>query len=190
MPFCSRCGRELLSVAIFCDACGVSVTAPEFDQMRFEYEALTTRVYTRETSTLTIATLTTAAALAFLAIIAQRQVSEMRVYLVLGLLFTLAGIFYREVTLFTIDRKQLLSLRQIERDSRIFPNGIPTYHGFWTYFRWFIFRCVMFSPVLGFLYLGLGGENVLAFALLGVLVALVPLLLAVAEYLSFFYFSV
>jgi len=174
-------------MAKFCDACGVSVTAPEFDQMRFEYEALTARVYTRETSTLTIATLTTAAALAFLAIIVERQVSEMRVYLVLGLLFTSAGIIYRELTLFTIDRKQLLRLRQIERDPRTFPNGIPTYHGFWTYFRWFVFRCVVFSPVLGFLiYLGLGGENALAFALLGVLVVLVvPFLLGVAEYLSF-----
>ena len=180
MPFCSRCGRELLSVAKFCDACGVSVTAPEFDQIRFEYEALIERVYTRETSTLTIATLTTAAALAFLAIIVERQISDMRVY-ILGLLFASAGILYRELTVFTIDRNQLLRIRQIEHDSRMFPTGIPTYHGFWTYFRWFVFRCVMFSPVLGFIYFGLGGEDVLAFALLGV-VLVVPLLLVVAEW--------
>ena len=156
--------------------------SPSEDQLRFEYEVLTARVYTRETSTLTIATLTTAAALAFLAIVVERQVSDTGVYL-LGLLFALVGILYRELTLFTIDRKQLARIRQIQDDRRIFPNGIPTSHRFWIYSRWFIFRCVIFSPVFGFLrYLGLVGESVFCVALLGILVILVvPLLLVVAE---------
>jgi len=154
---------------------GLLQITPE-DHLRFEYEALTTRLYTRETSTLTIATLTTAGALAFLAIVVERGVSDKGVYL-LGLFFASVGILYRELTLFTIDRKQLFRIRQIEGDHRIFPNGIPTYQGFWTYFRWFIFRCVILSPVVGFLrYLGLPAEIVIVFGLL------VPLFLTVTEY--------
>jgi hypothetical protein len=151
------------------------------EKLKFEYESLTERVYSREDSTLTITTLTTAGALAFLAIVFESQRPTRGIYLI-GLIFSLAGLAYRELTVFTIDRRQLVRIRQIENNPRIFPNGVPRADAFWTFLRWFVFRCIVFSPAVGFLrYWGFGGANPWFFAL--ALGLSVPLLLSTFEYL-------
>ena len=147
----------------------------------FEYEALTARVYSRESSTLTIATFTAAASLTFLAIAAQGEMAkDIRIWL-MGVAFSLLGIVYRELTVFTMDRKNLHRIRKIERN-RHFPQ--PTkWDKFFRGFRWFVFRCAMISPAVGLVRLWavldswLG--NPFAFLLVWLLY---PVIVGVAEY--------
>ena len=156
------------------------------ERLRSEYEALTQRVYTRESSTLTIATFTTSSALVFVAIVADAIVTGQRLgdmrLLGFGILFVAAGILYRELTLFSIDRQQLQRIRQIEQE--LFPEW-PRPNPYYRFFRWLVFRMFMWSPAVLLLRLTafldplLGHLLVFAFVI-GVLVY--PLPVALAEY--------
>jgi hypothetical protein len=123
----------------------------ELSDLRYRYDALTAEVQARESSTLAIATFTAAASLAFLAIVAQGDIRDARVYF-LGLLFVLCGLLYRELTVFTIDRKQLAWIREIEERLRnsgrgLFPES-TRWDNFYTNLRRFVFRCVVWLPVV------------------------------------------
>jgi hypothetical protein len=123
----------------------------EEERLKFEYGVLATRVYARETSTLTFAALTTAGALAFLAILLQGVKAPPRGLYVIGVGVSLVGFAYRELTVFTIDRKEVGRMTVIENDRRIFPNRLPRPHWLGTFLRRFAFRCVIFSPAVVFM---------------------------------------
>lgn len=123
------------------------------DLLRFEYEAVTARHYSRESSTLTICTLTTAAALALLAITAEaaQSVPDLRIY-AMGLLFAVGGIAFHEVTVFTIDRVTLdWILPKEDPVVGFFPEKAPEVGRLWRSGRWFVFRAMMWTPLAGFL---------------------------------------
>lgn len=108
----------------------------------FEYEALTARVCSRESSTLTIATFTAAASLTVLAI--GVKIADPRIW-VMGIAFSFAGMVYRELTVFTIDRRELGRIREIWHNSG-FP---PTKWDFFLALRSFMFRCAVITPLAG-----------------------------------------
>jgi hypothetical protein len=110
----------------------------------FEYEALTARFYSRESSTLTIATFMAAASLTVLAI--GVQIADPRIWL-MGLAFSFAGIVYRELTVFTMDRKDLRRIREIERNRGF--RQLTKWDKFFKALRWFMFRCAIITPFAG-----------------------------------------
>jgi len=153
-------------------------------QLRSEYDALTQRVYTRESSTLTIATFATGSALVFVAVVADAIVAKQGLgdprLFGFGLLFVAAGILYRELTVFSIDRQQLQRIREIERE--LFPEW-PKPNPYLRFLRWLVFRVFMWSPAV--LLLRLTGRfdclGILTFAfVMGVLIY--PFPAALAEY--------
>ena len=153
-------------------------------RLRSEFEALTQRVYTRESSTLTIATFTTGSALVFVAIVANAIVAKQGLgdprLLGFGVLFVIAGILYRELTVFSIDRQQLRMIRRIEH--KLFPQW-PKPNACLRFFRWLVFRMFMWSPAVLLLRLTALFDrlHILAFAfVMGVLIY--PLPAAFAEY--------
>jgi hypothetical protein len=115
------------------------------DDDEARYEALTARLYARDSATLTITTFASVAALTFLAVVA--QLKDVRLY-VLGILFVAFGVFYRELTVHTADRADLQVIRRIERSRGWFtkPTGREKLCRF---FRWFAFRCAMVTPAVG-----------------------------------------
>jgi hypothetical protein len=115
------------------------------DDDKARYEALTARLYTRESSTLTITTFTAVAALTFLAIVA--QLNDIRLY-VLGILFVGFGVLYRELTVHTVDRADLQVIRQIER-SHGYLKKLTRPEKLCRFVRWFIFRCAVVTPAVG-----------------------------------------
>lgn len=115
------------------------------------------------------------------AIVSGLKLGDMRL-LGFGILFVTAGILYRELTVFSIDRQQLQRIRQIEHE--LFP-GWPKPNPYHRFCRWLVFRMFMWSPAVLLLRLTafldplLG--NILVFAfVIGVLVY--PLPVALAEY--------
>jgi hypothetical protein len=109
-----------------------------------EYEALTARVNSRESSTLTVATFTAVASLTVFAIAV--QIRDPRVYL-MGLAFSFGGIVYLELTAFTMDPKDVRRIREIE--SKRGFRQLTKQDKFFKALRWFMFRCAMITPFAG-----------------------------------------
>lgn len=113
------------------------------DDLRFEYEVLSQKISTRESSTLTIATWLIAGALIFFVIVFE-GLGDWRIY-AFGLVLIVCAVAYREVTVFTIDRVELARLRELQHNKTLFPNGLPQAHPFWSFLRSLVFRGVMWS---------------------------------------------
>lgn len=149
-----------------------------------EYEALTQRVYTRESSTLTIATFATGSALVFVAIaanaiVAKQGLGDPRLF-GFGILFVVAGILYRELTIFSIDMQQLRMIRRIENE--LFPDW-PKPNRYLRFLRWVAFRTFMWCPAVLLLRLTAFFDwlDILTYAfVMGILIY--PLPVAFAEY--------
>jgi hypothetical protein len=120
------------------------------DDLKFEYDALSQKVSTRESSTLAIATFTAAGALVFFALLLETEKADWRIY-VLGATLLVGGILYRELTVFTIDRVQFSRIRSLEDNKTLFPNGVPRVHWFWRFLRSLAFRVALVYPPAFFL---------------------------------------
>jgi hypothetical protein len=127
-----------------------SEAAVDIGSLRFEYETLSRKLSARESSTLTIATFTAAGALIIFSLLLEPRVADWRMY-VFGASFLFGGIVYRELTVFTIDRLQLVRIRQLERHRRLFPDRLPQIHPFWRFLRSLVFRGALVYPAVFFL---------------------------------------
>jgi hypothetical protein len=150
-----------------------SESAFDIDGLRFEYERLSRRVSTRESSTLTIAAFMTAGASVFFALLL--RTSDWRMYLA-GTGLILVVIVYRELTVFTIDRVENERIHELESDRRLFPREVPRIGRISRFFRSFVFRlALLFFPVFFLRLMTYGGDVLFALSLvIWLLYALIP----------------
>jgi hypothetical protein len=103
----------------------MSLSREQADQL--EYERLKDKLNTRESSTLVFSTVTASASLAILSILIEKRTIP-EPYFIIGAIFTLVGILYRELTILSIDRVEYGRLRQLEGvlTGRTLPRPHPT----------------------------------------------------------------
>ncbi len=99
---------------------------------------------TRESSTLVIATVASAASLTLLGI-AGLTTARINGLWILGVLFPIAGIGYRELTIFSIDRQQYLELVRLVATRRPIPSITSAEFWFKQIRRWGL-RVLLLSP--------------------------------------------
>jgi hypothetical protein len=90
------------------------MSSSEEPQDRLEFETLRSRIETRESSTLTFSTVTTSASFVILSLLLSLKAVPQALY-VIGALFSLIGIFYRELTVFSVDHVEGIELKSLKR---------------------------------------------------------------------------
>jgi hypothetical protein len=116
----------------------------EVQKNKLEFETLRSRLETRESSTLTFSAVTTSASFAILTLLVTKETIPQVMYS-LGSFFPLIGIFYRELTIFSIDRIEGKELRKLEQ--KLTNRNIPRPHWLTLIVRRFLVRIYLY---LGF----------------------------------------
>lgn len=110
---------------------------------RLVTEALITRINTREASTLVFATVAMSASMVIFALVVQSNMPENLQWVKwIGLLFSVLGLIYREVTVLTSDR-----IDYEELDRRLIA-PLPRPHWFWIIFRGATILFFLFIPIV------------------------------------------
>lgn len=158
----------------------LSVVDVEYER----YQAVAQRHYARESSTLVITTFLSAGALAFLAIVTEGTVPIDPRFYAAGIGFGVLGIAYHELTVLTIDRKELRQIMRPMEDKLGLPKRTE-WDKFFQFTRWLVFRLAVVTPAAGLLRIWGPLDNLDLLVFIVVVWLPYPLVLSIFHYLLF-----